>query len=402
MRILAVADFFYPDTVGGSAIMAYEILREMVVRGHEVTVVTRLQSGLDPKDTIAGMEVYRYSMPQRQSMYPLGVIRAERLIKDLLSKRKYDVINMHHAAAGLAAERVRGNRHKLPSVFVFQGPWYKEAMAKDGHLDEEKLGSQDVRPYRYRLRRWADRYILEHCTAFVTLSDHMRHEALKIVPAAKLKHQKIQGGVDTERFKPAADRMVVRRELSLPEDKIILLSVRRLATRMGLENLVQAMVTIERERDDIILLIGGRGEIEEKLRRQIRELGLQRTKLVGYIAYDKELPKYYQASDLFVMPSITLEGFGLSTAESLACGTPVAGTPTGGTPEILREVLPEFILSGTTADDIATGILKLVDQSRSDDIRAKARKYAETHSWQRITGEFETLFNEVVRGGRES
>jgi glycosyltransferase involved in cell wall biosynthesis len=224
----------------------------------------------------------------------------------------------------------------------------------------------------------------------------MRQEALKIAPAIAQKHRKIPGGVDIGRFKPAEDKMAVRRELSLPEDKIILLTVRRLATRMGLENLIQAMAIVEKERADVMLLIGGQGEIKEKLQQLIRDLGLQRTTMTGYIAYDSELPKYYQASDLFVMPSITLEGFGLSTVEALACGVPVVGTSTGGTPEILNEVLPDFIFANTEPQTIAEGILGLLDSVRGEGIKTKVREYAENHSWKNITDSFESLFQEVA------
>jgi len=396
MKILVVADFFYPDTVGGSAIMAYEIMREMVSRGHEVTVVTRLQQELSTRDSIEGMDIYRYAMPTRQVLYPLGLARAERIVKRLLSEKDYDVVNMHHAAAGIAAERARRDRAGVPSVFVFQGPWYKEAMAREDRLEAAAQGDGWVSHPKYRLRKWVDRYILDNCTAFITLSDHMRQEALKISPRGGRKHHKIPGGVDIDRFKPAEDKMGVRRELSLPEDKIILLTVRRLAARMGLENLIKAMAIIEKEREDVMLLVGGRGKIQGKLQQLIRDLGLQRTAMVGYIAYDRELPKYYQASDLFVMPSITLEGFGLSTVEALASGIPVVGTPTGGTPEILKEVFPDFVLPGIEPQTIAEGILGMIELARDVGIKTRAREYAERHSWKRITDAFESLFQEVA------
>jgi len=396
MKILAVADFFYPDTIGGSAIMAYEIMREMVSRGHEVTVVARSKQGLATRDSIEGMDIVRYEMPARQILYPLGVARAEGIIKSLLSEKEYHVINMHHAAAGIAAERARRDKYSAASVFVFQGPWYKEAMAKEGQLEAATQGDTSMLHPKYRARKWVDRYILDHCTAYVTLSDHMRQEALEIASTSAQKHRKIPGGVDLDRFGPAEDKMAVRRELSLPEDKIILFTARRLAARMGLENLIQAMAIVEREREDVMLLIGGQGEIKEKLQQLIRDLGLQRTTLTGYIAYDSELPKYYQASDLFVMPSITLEGFGLSTVEALACGVPVVGTSTGGTPEILNGVLPDFVLPSTEPRAIAEGILGLLDSVRDEGLKTKVRDYAERHSWKNIANSFEALFEEVA------
>jgi glycosyltransferase involved in cell wall biosynthesis len=96
------------------------------------------------------------------------------------------------------------------------------------------------------------------------------------------------------------------------------------------------------------------------------------------------------------MPSITLEGFGLSTVEALACGVPVVGTSTGGTPEILNEVLPDFIFANTEPQTIAEGILGLLDSVRGEGIKTKVREYAENHSWKNITDPFESLFQEVA------
>ena len=117
--------------------------------------------------------------------------------------------------------------------------------------------------------------------------------------------------------------------------------------------------------------------------------------LTGFI--DGEiLPSYYQASDLFVMPSLTLEGFGLSTLEAMACGVPVLGTPTGGTPEILQPVLPDFILGGVEPADIAAGILARMSDLQDPELRARIRGYAQGFSWDGITDSVEELFRELV------
>ena len=66
------------------------------------------------------------------------------------------------------------------------------------------------------------------------------------------------------------------------------------------------------------------------------QLGLDKhVTFLGFVP-DADLPRYYQAADVFVLPTRELEGFGLVTAEALACGTPVLGTPVGATPELLE------------------------------------------------------------------
>ena len=92
-----------------------------------------------------------------------------------------------------------------------------------------------------------------------------------------------------------------------------------------------------------------------------------------------------------------MEGFGLSTMESLACGTPVLGTPTGGTPEILQGILPDFILNSAQPEDIAKGIIEKLPVLRDADLQQRTRKFAEDFSWRRITDKVEDLFCKLVR-----
>ena len=70
----------------------------------------------------------------------------------------------------------------------------------------------------------------------------------------------------------------------------------------------------------------------------IRQNDLQdKVRLTGMIPRDV-LPSYYRAADVFVLPTLSIEGFGLVTIEALATGLPVLGTPVGGTVEILKGV----------------------------------------------------------------
>ena len=402
MKILTVADFFYPEIVGGSAVVAYQLMRELTERGHDITVLTRQQETQSSIGEVDGIRIYRYPFPTSQAFYPLAVLKATKMIRGLLTDQRYDLINAHHASSGLAVAILNGYLGYPPSVFFFHGPWHREAMAKDGLVWTPNGRTCGCIPERnaslrlgYFLRRGIDRFILRRCTAVVTLSEYMFREALKIFPFLGHKSYKIPSGVDIKRFSPADNKTRIRRELGLPSDRLILLTVRRLSPRMGLENLVRAMATVERRQDDVMLIIGGKGELQDRLNQLILELGLQRTLLIGYI-HDEDLPKYYQASDLFIMPSVTLEGFGLSTLEALACGMPVLGTSTGGTPEILRGVLPDFILPGVEAQDIADRILQKIPCLKDPALQTRARQFAEGFSWARMTDSVEALFQELV------
>ena len=113
-----------------------------------------------------------------------------------------------------------------------------------------------------------------------------------------------------------------RQILGWPRNRPIVLAVRRLTRRMGLVELIAAAQIIRRRVPDVLILIAGRGILAGELEAQIRAADMQdHVQMLGFLP-DSKLPLAYRAADITVVPSLALEGFGLSAAESLAAGTP--------------------------------------------------------------------------------
>ena len=149
----------------------------------------------------------------------------------------------------------------------------------------------------------------------------------------------VPGSVDLARFDVKVTRLAARRALGWPTDRPILIAVRRLTERMGLEVLIEAMKRVVRAVPEALLLIAGKGRIEARLERQIEDAGLQRhVRLLGFVP-DDDLPLAYRAADINVVPSLALEGFGLTAAEALAAGAPSMVTAVGGLPEVVTDSL---------------------------------------------------------------
>ena len=391
MRILTVTDFLYPHITGGASVLAHEIMRRLAMRGHEVVLLTRRRRGLPSH--VEGMPVHSYWAATREALYPLALVHCVRRVSAMLDGGGFDLVNVHHSYSGLGVEASRRLCSTVPSVFYFHGPWHKEAMAQ-GEEDDSLRGP---RALKYAARRAADRFVLRSCTRCVVLSQYMRSEAMSICPGVDGRVTRIPGGVDTERFHMGIDRRQARERLRWRDAETVLLTVRRLAPRMGLENLIRAMDLIRSSRPEVRLVIGGKGPLAERLQALINSLGLTQVELAGYIP-DEDLPAYYRAADLAVMPSESLEGFGLSTLEAFACGTPVVATPVGGNGEVLGGPIPDFILDGSDPDHLARGILSGIDKLTRPDLSARLRQHAERHSWSHITDEVEELFAQVCAG----
>jgi glycosyltransferase involved in cell wall biosynthesis len=184
----------------------------------------------------------------------------------------------------------------------------------------------------------------------------------------------------------------------LPEGRTLLFTVRNLVPRMGLENLLDAMTMLGEEKQNLLLLIGGEGPLRPRLEELIRSKGLQDSvELLGFVP-EEQLAKYYQASDLVVMPTLQLEGFGLVTVEALACGTPVMGTPVGAIPEVLSTVDPLLVTEGTDGVSLAKTLRLLLKRFRDqpgerERVSKKGRAVVERqYNWVAHTADLNRLF----------
>jgi len=163
----------------------------------------------------------------------------------------------------------------------------------------------------------------------------------------------IPGGVDVDRFAIASSRDACRRALGWPEGRPIVLCVRRLVRRVGVDTLVEAAVALRARVPEVLVLIAGRGPLEAELQARIAALGLaNHVRLLGFVS-DAKLPAAYRAADLTVVPTSALEGFGLVAAESLAAGTPCVVTPVGGLTDVVSPLAPQLVSASPSAADVA-------------------------------------------------
>ena len=270
---------------------------------------------------------------------------ARTLLTRLLREQKPDVVAFHFALYALPAlEKLRF--HSI--VSHFHGPWGAES-AQDG---AGRVASTVRSLVEKTMYRQADRVIVlsKAFAELATVRYGIRPELIRIVP----------GCVDIDRFAPTVSRTEARQRLGLPLDRPILFSIRRLVGRMGLSELISAINLIKEKVPEILLCIGGRGLLREALEEQVAELGLaDHVRFLGFVD-DDDLPFFYRAADLNIVPTLALEGFGLVAAESLAAGTPSLVTNVGGLPEVVADLSPALIIASASPEELAERIVSVL------------------------------------------
>lgn len=117
--------------------------------------------------------------------------------------------------------------------------------------------------------------------------------------------------------------------------KFIVFSAGRLVPEKGINELIEASSNWNK---NITLVVAGTGTLEQKIKKIKRDnfIYLGRKK-------NTELPLYFSAADLFIIPSTHEEGFGRNILEALSCGTPVIGSSRGAISEAMNETVGKMI-----------------------------------------------------------
>jgi len=406
ISILFAVNEIFPDTHGGVHTYIYEVARGLVQKGHKVFIITRKvnSSHLDT-EIIDGISIHRYES-KKYLFYFLdqlsSIIKIRQIFCKLCKVHKFDLINMHSPQAAMGINLSREAK-SIPKIYTFYAS-----------LAEEELHSVSYKRYKWYhwqrylkpiwfslyllFSRWLERKALDSSEKIISLSEFTSAYLFKTHKISKNKIVKIAAGVDTGKFILPLDKADVRNKLGLPKNNFILFTVRRLVPRMGLDNLIKAVPAILEKFSSAFLIIGGDGPLYSQLEFLIDTLKLkEKVVLLGTIS-DENLPLYYQASDLFILPSKALEGFGIVTLEALASGVPVLATPVGGSVEILTKLDADLLFKDISPESIASLIIKyLADSRKRTEIQQKSRQFIlEKYSWDNLIRKTEKLFLDTL------
>lgn len=345
-RCILVSQMF-PPAVGGSGVLLDNVYSRM--QGHEViALVDSATVGSDsPAHPSLDVRGVRIDADAWSLFDPTAWPHQLRLARRIhaLASRHQGVVHCGRAqpegVAAFLASRVRGGP---PYVF-----W--------AHGEDITVGGSS-RQFR------ATMSVIQRYASCALANSRNTADLLRSAGGYTGRVVVVYPGVDARRFHPAADDGSVRRRLA-PHGELVLLSVARLQPRKGHDLVLQAVRGLRRSVPAVRYVIVGTGGELEPLQRLTRELDLQDlVQFVGEVR-DGELPAYFAAADVFVLPTrveaYDFEGFGIVYLEAAAAGKPTIGGRNGGVPEAIVEGETGLLVSGASAAELEEALKALCD-----------------------------------------
>jgi glycosyltransferase involved in cell wall biosynthesis len=379
LQTLQLGMEWFADFPGGLNRVYAHLLTELTTQGVETYGLVAGRSDVEQRSQ--GL-MRAFAPPDAPLLARLRAVRAAAL--PWLRAHGEDAVIVSHFA--MYAFPLLDQTRNHPFVVHFQGPWGQESRV-------EGASHTSVMTKEFVERR------VYHCAdAAIVLSAAFADILATRFGVQRDRIHMIPGGVESARFASTRSRAECRAQLRWPTDRPITLCVRRLVRRVGLDALIEAAVEVRQRVPDALIMIAGTGPMAAELSALIERRGLHDSvKLLGFIP-DAQLPAAYRAADLTIVPSIALEGFGLSAVESLAAGTPCIVTPVGGLSEIVTPFAPQLVAASPLAADIAETLAStLLGQRDVPDSAACANYARATFDWPIIAARVRGVYEQVIR-----
>ena len=273
------------------------------------------------------------------------------------------MIHAHWAIPTGPAAVHAARRAGIPSVITMHGG--------DVYVNPEQGYDFPTRWYVRPALRWT----LRHAGALTAITDDCRQHALRAGAPPESIHL-VFNGTDLRRFSPAPGG---HERVDPKFGPNMIFACRQLFPRKGIRFLIEAAAQLKPRFPDLKVVVAGDGFERPELVQLAQTLGIaDDVTFLGWVA-NTELPPYYRAAAVSVIPSLE-EGFGIPAAEAMGCETPVVASDAGGLPEVVEHGVTGLIVPRGDSSALAEAIGSLLadperrtrDGSRGPRARAPA------------------------------
>lgn len=308
------------------------------------TITTERAENL--KKRLAAMNVRVFNIPIPRTLNLSAISLAYKQVKKLVNKENYTLLHCHSPIGGVIARQAAKKRRKdgLKVVYTAHGfHFYEGAPLKNWLM---------FYPVEKHYSRYTDVLITINKGDYKRASEKLKAKKTIYIPGV---------GVDIEKFTVCkVERNIKRKGLGVKDSDFLLLSVGELSENKNQMVVINALHKMNQDGniDNIVYLIVGKGNQEEKFKRLINEYNLQNhIKLLGFRTDIEELCK---TVDCFVHPSIR-EGLGIAPLEAMAAGLPLISAAVNGIKDYTEDGVSGCCVDPVNVDAMVGAIKKMHD-----------------------------------------
>ncbi|HXY56938.1 MAG TPA: glycosyltransferase family 4 protein [Nitrososphaerales archaeon] len=384
MKIAQVNSYFYPFMIGGAEWYVYNISKELIKRGDEVTVFTADRYGNEsaPRDEVVeGIRVRRF---------PLKLDLSYRMklwdgLSGALEEGSFDVIHTYdyaqkHTLDALNAARSSGAGSALTIFDVHSSiprSWYKQI------------------PMRY-----LDGYFARRAFPLATRILVRAPDLVKGLPEIEHWESKVRvspSGVRPESFQ-TFDGQEFRRRYKIAGSPLVLF-LGRLNPLKGPQYIVEAAPTLVKDFPDIAFAFVGPDQsgYRSHLEARAKELGVSdRVHFTGMISDFQEKMEAYSACDLFCLPT-SYEGTSQAIFEAMTQGKPVVATRTGGIPYQIEDGKSGYLVEHGDVRGLAEAMASAIrDSSKAKELGERGRSKVADFQYPALAEGLHSVYEEIV------
>jgi phosphatidylinositol alpha-1,6-mannosyltransferase len=344
LRLLMITELFLP-TKGGTAVSFDDDFRRL--GGKDMHIITKDVPGAAEFDRDHPNSIHRLVLERREWIKPESLFIYTKLLLSALwltvTKRITAIYAGRALPEGLVALVVA--RLTRRPVFIY------------AH-GEELTGWGRGRKFRTMC------FTMRNADGILSNSDNTRDTLVNLLGVDPERIALTYPTVDEDRFRPGLPGDDLRSSIGVTGEKKLILSVGRLLSRKGFDNVIRSLPMLLDQGVDVEYALIGIGDEVGYLQGLAREFDVtDRIHFLGHVSYE-DLPRWYNACDLFAMPNRDIggdsEGFGLVFLEAAASGKPAVAGKAGGTGSAVVDGVTGLRVDGENIAEIAAVLIRLL------------------------------------------
>ena len=218
----------------------------------------------------------------------------------------------------------------------------------------------------------------------------------------------IPNGVDPEVFPPPSHKQLtaLRKNLSIPEDNVIIFALGRIVLKKGFDILIQAFPLVKEKIPNVTLITGGDGTDLTRLKTVAKKLNVSDSVRFTGTINRADVPVYFHLCDLFTLPAVfdpkgNVDGCPNVILEAMACGKPVVASNISGIPVVVKDNETGILVEEKNVTQLAEALVALLtDKPKREQFgRAGQQRIFNELTWDKVIEQIKEVYQHSVKNG---